>query len=173
MKKSDYPSIKPATSSEIAAKSAEQIRYQQALTLVPKGTYTLELVGGSTADKNKVAIYYPDYQGNDGQTHNYMAVCLKETGDLIPVTNLETTTYIDDRNNFVVSSGFTATKDDDTSRWEALNNSTKKFTFEIKRLRRVGGHRAMNKALVTFVKQNFGRCIRPPIFFYPIFLTNR
>lgn len=151
MKKSEIAGIKPATVDEITAKSAEQIRYQQALTLVPKGTYTLELKGGNGADKNKVNIYYPEYQGTDGQPHSFMAVCLKETGDLIPVANLEQATYIDDRNNFVVSAGFTSEKDDDMARWEALNATTKKFSFDVKKLRRVGGRRAMNKALVTFI----------------------
>lgn len=151
MKKSEIAGIKPATVEEIAAKSAEQIRYQQALSLVPKGAYTLELIGGSGANKNKVAIYYPEYVGTDGQNHTYMAVCLKETGDLIPVANLEQQTYVDDRNNFVVSAGFMSEKDDDTSRWEALNATTKKFSFDIKKLRRVGGRRAMNKCLVTFI----------------------
>jgi hypothetical protein len=151
MKKSEIAGIKPATVEEIAAKSAEQIRYQQALTLIPKGAYNLELVGGSGANKNKVAVYYPEYAGTDGQPHTFMAVCLKETGDLIPVANLEQTTYVDDRNNFVVSQGFTSEKDDDTSRWEALNATTKKFNFDVKKLRRVGGRRAMNKALVTFI----------------------
>ena len=140
-----------ATAAEIAAKSAEQMRFVQALTLVPKGTYTLELVGGSTADKNKVAIYYPEYQGTDGQPHSYMAVVLKETGDVIPVSNLENATYLDDRGQFVVSAGVTPLQDNDTARWEALNNSTKKFTFDVKKLRRVGGRRAMNKCLVTFI----------------------
>ena len=151
MKKSDIAGIKPATVDEIQAKAVEQLRYQQALTLVPKGAYTLELKGGNGADKNKVAIYYPEYQGTDGQNHTYMAVCLKETGDLIPVANLESATYIDDRNNFVVSQGFTSDKDDDMARWEALNNTTKKFSFDVKKLKRVGGRRAMNKALVTFI----------------------
>jgi hypothetical protein len=151
MKKSEVAGIKPATVDEIAAKSAEQIRYQQALTLVPKGAYNLELIGGSGANKDKVAIYYPEYVGTDGQNHTFMAVCLKETGDLIPVTNLEQATYVDDRNNFVVSQGFKSEKDDDTSRWEALNATTKKFNFDVKKLRRVGGRRAMNKALVTFI----------------------
>ena len=151
MKKSEIAGIKPATVEEIAAKSAEQIRYQQALTLIPKGAYNLELIGGSGANKNKVAIYYPEYVGTDGQNHTYMAVCLKETGDLIPVANLEQATYVDERNNFVVSQGFTSEKDDDTSRWEALNATTKKFNFDVKKLRRVGGRRAMNKALVTFI----------------------
>ena len=140
-----------ATAAEIAAKSTEQMRFVQALTLVPKGTYTLELVGGNGADKNKVAIYYPEYQGTDGQPHSYMAVVLKETNDVIPVSNLENATYLDDRGNFVVSTGITATQDNDTARWEALNNSTKKFTFDVKKLRRVGGRRPMNKALVTFI----------------------
>ena len=151
MKKSEIAGIKPATADEIAAKSAEQIRYQQALTLIPKGAYNLELIGGSGANKNKVAIYYPEYVGTDGQNHTYMAVCLKETGDLIPVANLEQQTYVDDRNNFVVSQGFISEKDDDTSRWEALNATTKKFSFDVKKLRRVGGRRAMNKAIVTFI----------------------
>lgn len=150
MKKSEMTAQK-ATAAEIAAKSAEQMRFVQALTLVPKGTYTLELVGGSTADKNKVAIYYPEYQGTDGQPHSYMAVVLKETGDVIPVSNLENATYLDDRGQFVVSTGVTPTQDNDTARWEALNNSTKKFTFDVKKLRRVGGRRAMNKCLVTFI----------------------
>lgn len=150
MKKSEMTAQK-ATAAEIAAKSAEQMRFVQALTLVPKGTYTLELVGGSTADKNKVAIYYPEYQGTDGQPHSYMAVVLKETGDVIPVSNLENATYLDDRGQFVVSAGVTPTQDNDTARWEALNNSTKKFTFDVKKLRRVGGRRAMNKCLVTFI----------------------
>lgn len=150
MKKSEIAGLKPATVEEIAAKSAEQIRYQQALTLIPKGAYNLELIG-SGANKNKVAIYYPEYPGTDGQNHSYMAVCLKETGDLIPVANLEQQTYVDDRNNFVVSQGFVSEKDDDTSRWEALNATTKKFNFDVKKLRRVGGRRAMNKALVTFI----------------------
>lgn len=151
MKKSEIAGIKPATMEEIAAKSAEQIRYQQALTLIPKGAYNLELIGGSGTNKNKVAVYYPEYVGTDGQNHTFMAVCLKETGDLIPVANLEQTTYVDDRNNFVVSQGFMSEKDDDTSRWEALNATTKKFNFDVKKLRRVGGRRAMNKALVTFI----------------------
>lgn len=151
MKKSEVAGIRPATVDEIAAKSAEQIRYQQALTLVPKGAYNLELIGGSGANKNKVAVYYPEYVGTDGQNHTFMAVCLKETGDLIPVANLEQATYVDERNNFVVSQGFTSEKDDDTSRWEALNATTKKFSFDVKKLRRVGGRRAMNKALVTFI----------------------
>lgn len=150
MKKSEMTAQK-ATAAEIAAKSAEQMRFVQALTLVPKGTYTLELIGGNGADKNKVAIYYPEYQGTDGQPHTYMAVVLKETGDVIPVSNLENATYLDDRGNFVVSAGVTSTADNDTARWEALNNSTKKFTFDVKKLRRVGGRRAMNKALVTFI----------------------
>lgn len=151
MKKSDIAGIKPATVDEIKTKAVEQLRYQQALTLVPKGAYTLELKGGNGADKNKVNIYYPEYQGTDGQPHTFMAVCLKETGDLIPVANLEQATYIDDRNNFVVSAGFTSDKDDDMARWEALNATTKKFSFDVKKLRRVGGRRAMNKALVTFI----------------------
>ena len=150
MKKNEMTAQK-ATAAEIAAKSAEQMRFVQALTLVPKGTYTLELVGGSTADKNKVAIYYPEYQGTDGQLHSYMAVVLKETGDVIPVSNLENATYLDDRGQFVVSAGVTPLQDNDTARWEALNNSTKKFTFDVKKLRRVGGRRAMNKAIVTFI----------------------
>ena len=150
MKKSELTTQK-ATAAEIAAKSAEQMRFVQALTLVAKGTYTLELVGGNGADKNKVAIYYPEYQGTDGQPHTYMAVVLKETGDVIPVSNLESATYLDDRGQFVVSAGVTPAQDNDTSRWEALNNSTKKFTFDVKKLRRVGGHRALNKALVTFI----------------------
>lgn len=150
MKKSEMTAQK-ATAAEIAAKSAEQMRFVQALTLVPKGTYTLELIGGSTADKNKVAIYYPEYQGTDGQPHSYMAVVLKETGDVIPVSNLENATYLDDRGQFVVSAGVTPLQDNDTARWEALNKSTKKFTFDVKKLRRVGGRRAMNKALVTFI----------------------
>lgn len=140
-----------ATAAEIAAKSAEQMRYVQALTMVPKGTYTLELIGGNGTDKDKVAIYYPEYQGTDGQPHTYMAVVLKETGDVIPVSNLENATYLDDRGNFVVSAGITPTQDNDTARWEAINGSTKKFTFDVKKLRRVGGRRAMNKALVTFI----------------------
>lgn len=151
MKKSELGSITKATAADIAAKTAEQMRFVQALTLVPKGTYTLELVGGNSADKNKVAIYYPEYQGTDGQPHTYMAVVLKETGDVIPVSNLENATYLDDRGNFVVSAGVTPLQDNDTARWEALNNSTKKFTFDVKKLRRVGGRRAMNKALVTFI----------------------
>lgn len=151
MKKSEIAGIKPATVDEIKTKSAEQIRYQQTLTLIPKGTYTLELKGGSGADKNKVNIYYPEYQGTDGQNHTYMAVCLKETEDLVPVANLEQATYVDDRNNFVVSAGFVSEKDDDLARWEALNATTKKFSFDVKKLRRVGGRRAMNKALVTFI----------------------
>ena len=151
MKKSEIAGIKPATVEEIAAKSAEQIRYQQALTLIPKGAYNLELIGGSGANKDKVAIYYPEYQGTDGQPHTYMAVVLKETGDVIPVSNLENATYLDERGNFVVSAGITPAQDNDTARWEALNNSTKKFTFDVKKLRRVGGRRAMNKALVTFI----------------------
>ena len=151
MKKSELGSITKATAAEIAAKTVEQMRFVQALTLVPKGTYTLELIGGSTADKNKVAIYYPEYQGTDGQPHTYMAVVLKETGDVIPVSNLENATYLDDRGQFIVSVGVTPSQDNDTARWEALNNSTKKFTFDVKKLRRVGGRRAMNKALVTFI----------------------
>lgn len=150
MKKSELTTQK-ATAAEIAAKTVEQMRYVQTLTLVPKGTYALELVGGSGADKNKVAIYYPEYQGTDGQTHTYMAVVLKETGDVIPVSNLENATYLDDRGQFVVSTGITPLQDNDTARWDALNNSTKKFTFDVKKLRRVGGRRAMNKALVTFI----------------------
>lgn len=150
MKKSEL-STQKATAAEIAAKSAEQMRFVQALTLVAKGTYTLELVGGNGADKNKVAIYYPEYQGTDGQPHAYMAVVLNETGDVIPVSNLENATYLDDRGQFVVSAGVTPLQDNDTARWEALNNSTKKFTFDVKKLRRVGGHRALNKALVTFI----------------------
>ena len=151
MKKSELGSITKATAADIAAKTAEQMRFVQALTLISKGTYTLELVGGNSADKNKVAIYYPEYQGTDGQPHTYMAVVLKETGDVIPVSNLENATYLDDRGNFVVSAGVTPLQDNDTARWEALNNSTKKFTFDVKKLRRVGGRRAMNKALVTFI----------------------
>lgn len=150
MKKSEM-NIQKASAAEIAAKSAEQMRFVQALTLVPKGTYTLELVGGTGADKNKVAVYYPEYQGTDGQNHTYMAVILKETNDVIPVSNLENATYLDDRGQFVVSAGVTPAQDNDTARWEALNNSTKKFTFDVKKLRRVGGRRAMNKALVTFI----------------------
>ena len=150
MKKSELTAQR-ATAAEIAAKTVEQMRYVQALTLVPKGTYTLELVGGTGADKNKVAIYYPEYQGTDGQQHSYMAIILKETGDVIPVSNLENATYLDDRGNFVVSAGVTPTQDNDTARWEALNASTKKFTFDVKKLRRIGGRRAMNKALVTFI----------------------
>lgn len=150
MKKSEMTAQR-ATAAEIAAKSAEQMRYVQALTMVPKGTYTLELIGGNSADKDKVAIYYPEYQGTDGQPHTYMAVVLKETGDVIPVSNLENATYLDDRGNFVVSAGITPTQDNDTARWEAINGSTKKFTFDVKKLRRVGGRRAMNKALVTFI----------------------
>jgi hypothetical protein len=150
MKKNEA-GIKPATVEEIKAKAVEQLRYQQALTLVPKGAYTLELKGGSGADKNKVNIYYPEYIGTDGQPHTYMAVCLKETGDLIPVANLEQQTYVDDRNNFVVSAGFVSEKDDDMARWDALNATTKKFSFDVKKLKRVGGHRAMNKAIVTFI----------------------
>ena len=165
MKKSEIAGLKPATASEIEAKATEQAKYQQALSLVPKGTYTLELVGGNTADKDKVAIYYPEYQGSDGQPHPYMAVVLAEIGEVIPVSNLENTTYIDERGNFVTSIGITPAQDNDQARWEALNASTKKFTFDVKKLRRVGGRRPMNRALVTFVKQNFGRCIRPPIFF--------
>ena len=151
MKKSELAGLKPATKEEVAAKSAEQLRFVQTLTLVPKGTYTLELVGGNDADKNKVAVYYPEYQGSDGQPHTYMAVVLKETGDVIPVSNLEGATYLDDRGQFVVSAGITPAQDNDTARWEALNNSTRKFTFDVKKLRRVGGRRAMNKALVTFI----------------------
>lgn len=150
MKKSEM-NIQKASAAEIAAKTVEQMRYVQALTLVAKGTYTLELVGGSGADKNKVAVYYPEYHGTDGQTHTYMAVVLKETSDVIPVSNLENATYLDERGNFVVSAGITPAQDNDTARWEALNNSTKKFTFDVKKLRRVGGRRAMNKALVTFI----------------------
>lgn len=150
MKKSEM-NIQKASAAEIAAKTVEQMRYVQALTLVTKGTYNLELVGGSGADKNKVAVYYPEYQGTDGQTHTYMAVVLKETSDVIPVSNLENATYLDERGNFVVSAGITPAQDNDTARWEALNNSTKKFTFDVKKLRRVGGRRAMNKALVTFI----------------------
>lgn len=150
MKKSEMTAQR-ATAAEIAAKSAEQMRYVQALTMVPKGTYTLELIGGNGTDKDKVAIYYPEYQGTDGQPHTYMAVVLKETGDVIPVSNLENATYLDDRGNFVVSAGITPTQDNDTARWEAINGSTKKFTFDVKKLRRVGGRRAMNKALVTFI----------------------
>ena len=152
MKKSELGSVTKASAADIAAKSQEQMRYTQALTLVPKGTYTLELVGGSGADKNKVAIYYPEYQGNDGQSHPYMAVVLKETSDVIPVANLENATYIDERGNFVVSAGVVVNGETDSARWDALNNSTKKFTFDVKKLRRVGGRRAMNKALVTFIE---------------------
>lgn len=144
--------VQKATAEEIAAKASEQMRFVQALTLVPKGTYTLELIGGTGADKDKVAIYYPDYQGSDGQLHNYMAVVLNETGDVIPVSNLEGATYLDDRGQFVVSAGVTPTQDNDTSRWQALNDSTRKFTFEVKKLRKVGGRRSLNKAIVTFVK---------------------
>ena len=151
MKKSEM-TVQKATAEDIQAKSTEQMRFVQTLTMVPKGTYTLELVGGNGSDKNKVAIYYPDYQGTDGQLHQYMAVVLNETGDVIPVSNLENTTYLDDRGQFVVSAGITPAQDNDTSRWEALNNSTKKFTFEVKKLRRVGGRRSLNKAIVTFVK---------------------
>lgn len=151
MKKNELAGLKPATKDEIAAKAAEQLRFVQTLTLVPKGTYTLELVGGNGADKNKVAIYYPEYQGSDGQTRTYMAVVLKETGDVIPVSNLENATYLDDRGQFVVSAGFVPAQDNDSARWEALNAGTKKFTFDVKKLRRVGGRRAMNKALVTFI----------------------
>ena len=150
MKKSEL-TVQRATLSEISAKTAEQMRFVQALTLVPKGTYTLELIGGNGADKDDVAIYYPEYQGTDGQPHSYMAVILVETGDVIPVSNLENSTYIDDRGNFVVSTGVTAMQDNDTARLAALNASTKKFTFDVKKLRRVGGRRAMNKALVTFI----------------------
>lgn len=151
MKKSEM-TVQKATAEDIQAKSTEQMRFVQALTMVPKGTYTLELVGGNGSDKNKVAIYYPDYQGTDGQLHQYMAVVLKETGDVIPVSNLENTTYLDDRGQFVVSAGITPAQDNDTARWEALNASTKKFTFDVKKLRRVGGRRSLNKAIVTFVK---------------------
>ena len=104
---------------------------------------------------NKPLLWFPRgltlSNSTDGQNHTFMAVCLKETGDLIPVANLEQATYIDDRNNFVVSAGFTSEKDDDMARWEALNATTKKFSFDVKKLRRVGGRRAMNKALVTFI----------------------
>ena len=151
MKKSEM-TVQKATAEDIQAKSTEQMRFVQTLTMVPKGTYTLELVGGNGSDKNKVAIYYPDYQGTDGQLHQYMAVVLNETGDVIPVSNLENTTYLDDRGQFVVSAGITPIQDNDTARWEALNASTKKFTFDVKKLRRVGGRRSLNKAIVTFVK---------------------
>lgn len=150
MKKSEL-TIQKATAAEIAAKSAEQMRFVQALTLVPKGTYTLELIGGKGADKNDVAVYYPEYQGTDGQNHQYMAVVLNETGDIIPVSNLENATYLDDRGQFIVSPGVTPKQDNDKARWDALNESTKKFTFDVKKLRRVGGRRAMNKAIVTFI----------------------
>ena len=152
MKKSELGSLKPMTADELAAVAAEQQRYQQTLCLVPVGTYELEKIGGSGADKNKVAVYNVPYTGNDGNEYHFRGVIINDADKtVIPISNLEHTTYIDERNQFVTSEGFKCSSDMEDAKVAALNATTKKFTFTIKKVKKIGGRRFMNKAFVTFI----------------------
>ena len=152
MKKSELGSLKPMTADELAAVAAEQQRYQQTLCLVPVGTYELEKIGGSGKNKNDVAVYNIPYTGNDGNEYHFRGVIINDADKtVIPISNLENTTYIDERNQFVTSEGFKCSSDMEDAKVAALNATTKKFTFTIKKVKKVGGRRFMNKAFVTFV----------------------
>lgn len=153
MKKSELAGLKPMTDDELKAVAVEQQRYQQTLCLVPAGTYELEKIGGSGTNKDKIAVYNVPYVGNDGSEYHFRGVILNDADKtVIPISNLENTTYIDERNQFVVSEGFKCTSDMDDAKVAAINATSGKFTFSIKKAKKVGGRRFMNKAFVTFIK---------------------
>jgi len=153
MKKSELGGLKPMTDAELAAVTTEQMRYQQTLALVPVGTYELEKIGGTGKNKNDIAVYNVPYIGNDGNEYHFRGVIINDTDKtVIPISNLENTTYIDERNQFVTSEGFKCASDMEDAKVAALNATTKKFTFTLKKVKKVGGRRFMNKAFVTFVK---------------------
>jgi hypothetical protein len=152
MKKSELNGLKPMTADELKAVVAEQQRYQQTLCLVPVGTYTLETIGGNKANKNDVAVYNIPYIGNDGNEYHFRGVIINDADKtVIPISNLENTTYIDERNQFVTSEGFKCSSDMEDAKVSALNATTKKFTFVIKKVKKVGGRKFMNRAFVTFI----------------------
>ena len=153
MKKSELGGLKPMTAAELAAVATEQQRYQQTLCLVPVGTYEIEKVGGSGKNKNDIAVYNVPYIGNDGNEYHFRGVIINDADKtVIPISNLENTTYIDERNQFVTSEGFRCASDMEDAKVAALNATTGKFSFTIKKVKKVGGRRFMNKAFVTFVK---------------------
>lgn len=153
MKKSELGGLKPMTASELATVAAEQLRYQQTLALVPAGTYEIERIGGKGKDKDDIAVYNVPYVGNDGNEYHFRGVVINDSEKtVIPITNLENITYIDERNQFVTSEGFKCASDMEDAKVAALNATTGKFSFTIKKVKKVGGRRFMNKAFVTFVK---------------------
>lgn len=152
MKKSELGGLKPMTADELATVVAEQLRYQQTLALVPVGTYEIERIGGKGKDKDDVAVYNVPYVGNDGNEYHFRGVVINDAEKtVIPISNLENTTYIDERNQFVTSEGFKCSSDMEDAKVAALNATTKKFSFTIKKVKKVGGRRFMCKAFVTFI----------------------
>ena len=152
MKKSELGGLKPMTADELKAVATEQQRYQQTLCLVPAGTYTLETIGGTGKNKNDVAVYNIPYTGNDGNEYHFRGVIINDAEKtVIPISNLECATYIDERNQFVTSEGFKCASDLEDAKVAALNATTKKFSFTIKKVKKIGGRKFLNKAFVTFI----------------------
>ena len=121
MKKSDYQGITPMTDAELAQVSEEQKRYIPALSLVPQGTYHFETKGGNGRDKNNVNVYPVPYTGNDGQPRTFYAVCLKETGDLIPISAFAERS-VSVGGQIITSKGFYPTAENITDCVGVLNN---------------------------------------------------